>query len=84
MKLAADSPIDLQLHTLYSDGVWTPEQLIDHLIVEGFGAAAITDHDRVDIVESLQHLAQHKGFLLLPAVEMSAHWHTEPVDVFWF
>jgi hypothetical protein len=81
MKLAANSPIDLQLHTLYSDGVWTPEQLIDYLLQEGFGTAAITDHDRVDTAASLQQLAHDKRFPLLPAVEMSAHWRDEPVDV---
>ncbi|MCL4879207.1 MAG: PHP domain-containing protein [Anaerolineae bacterium] len=81
MKLAANSPIDLQLHTLYSDGVWSPEQLIDYLLREGFGTAAITDHDRVDTAASLQQLALDKGFPLLPAVEMSAHWRDEPVDV---
>lgn len=81
MKLHADAPIDLQLHTIYSDGTWTPELLIDHLLREGFGAAAITDHDRVDTVLSLQQLAREKGFPLLPAVEMSAHWRGEPVDV---
>ncbi|MDX2077715.1 MAG: PHP domain-containing protein [bacterium] len=83
MKLSADAPIDLQLHTLYSDGVWTPEQLIDHLITEGFGTAAITDHDRVDITPLFQQVAHDKGFPLLPAVEMSTHWHNpdELVDV---
>ena len=82
MKLAADTPIDLHLHTLYSDGVWTPEQLIDYLLQEGFGTAAIADHDRVDTVASLQQLARDKGFPLLPAVEMTTHWRDEPwVDV---
>ena len=86
MTLAADAPIDLQLHTFHSDGAWTPEGLIDHLLQEGFAAAAITDHDRVDIVPLLQQIAQEKGFLLVPAVEMSAHWHSgnEPVDTLCF
>lgn len=81
MTLRPDSPIDLQLHTVHSDGTWTPEQLIDHLINEGFGAAAITDHDRPDVVASLQALAGEKDFLLLPAVEMSTDWRGEPVDI---
>lgn len=86
ITLAADASIDLQLHTVHSDGAWTPEALIDHLLQEGFGAAAITDHDRVDIVPVLQQVAQEKGFLLIPAVEMSAHWHdgNEPVDTLCF
>lgn len=82
--LAADAAVDLQLHTLYSDGTWTPEALIDHLLAEGFALAAITDHDRVDITPMLQEIAAAKGFPLLVAVEMSTHWHGELVDVLCF
>lgn len=79
--LDADAAVDLQLHTVLSDGKWTPEALIDYLIAEEFALAAITDHDRVDITASLQAIALGKGFQLLVAVEMSAHWCDEPVDV---
>jgi predicted metal-dependent phosphoesterase TrpH len=79
--LAADTAIDLQLHTIYSDGTWTPEQLIDYLVSEQFGLAAITDHDRVDTAASLQQLATQRQFPLLAAVEMSTTWRGEPTDV---
>ena len=81
LVLAPNAPIDLQMHTIYSDGIWTPEQLIDYLISERFGLAAITDHDRVDTVASLQQLAAEKRFPLLTAVEMSTSWRGEPTDV---
>lgn len=81
LVLAPDAAIDLQLHTVYSDGKWMPEQLIDHLMSEGFALAAITDHDRVDIVASLQQLALKKGFPLLAAVEMTTSWRGDMVDV---
>ncbi len=48
LSLTSNSVIDLQLHTTYSDGNWTDEQLLDYLIAERFSLAAITDHDRVD------------------------------------
>src|SRR5581483_10222724 len=70
--LAAEAAIDLQMHTIYSDGKWTPEQLLDYLCSEGFGLGAITDHDRVDTAASLQELARRKGMPLLVAVEISA------------
>src|SRR5260370_23437184 len=69
LVLAPDAAIDLQLHTTYSDGAWTPEQLIDYLVSERFGLVAITDHDRVDTVASLQHLAAEKQLPVLAAVE---------------
>jgi predicted metal-dependent phosphoesterase TrpH len=79
--LAPDAAIDLQLHTIYSDGVWTPEQLIEYLVSERFGLVAVTDHDRVDTVASLQQLAAKKRLPLLTAVEMSTSWKGELTDV---
>jgi 3',5'-nucleoside bisphosphate phosphatase len=79
--LAADAAIDLQMHTTFSDGIWTPEQLIDYLVGEQFGLIAITDHDRVDTASALQQLAAEKQLSLLTAVEMSTSWKGELTDV---
>jgi histidinol phosphatase-like PHP family hydrolase len=58
LVLASEAAIDLHLHTTYSDGSWTPAQLLDYLAREQVGLAAITDHDRVATVVALQQLAQ--------------------------
>jgi 3',5'-nucleoside bisphosphate phosphatase len=79
--LAADAAIDLQMHTTFSDGTWTPEQLMDYLVHEQFGLVAITDHDRLDTAAALQQLAVEKQLPLLTAVEISASWKGEPTDV---
>src|SRR5216684_5884284 len=81
LVLAPDAAIDLQMHTIYSDGTWTPEQLIEHVVSERFGLIAITDHDRVDTAPSLQQLAAEKQLPILAAVEMSTSWKGEPTDV---
>jgi predicted metal-dependent phosphoesterase TrpH len=81
LALTSDASIDLQLHTVNSDGNWRPDELIDYLIDEGFKLAAITDHDRIDTAVALQKLALTKHFPLLLAVEMSAMWHKKPTDV---
>ena len=65
--LSLDAAIDLQTHTLLSDGKWTPEDLLDHFVAESFALAAITDHDRVDIAPRLQDLAEERNFPLLVA-----------------
>ena len=84
LSLTADSAVDLHLHTTYSDGRWTPEPLLDHLLGEQFGLAAITDHDRVDTAAALQQLAVDKRLPLLVAVEMTATWHGELTDLLCF
>jgi len=57
LNISQDAPIDPHLHTTYSDGTWTPESLLDYLVHENFGLAAITDHDRVDIVVAIHQIA---------------------------
>lgn len=81
LVLAPDTPIDLQTHTLYSDGEWTPEGLMDYAVKEGFGLIAITDHDRPDITDMLQTLAAEKGLPVLFAVEMTTNWRGEMTDI---
>lgn len=81
LTLTPDAVIDLQLHTVYSDGTWTPEALIDYLASEGFALAAITDHDRADIAANLQQIAAAKQFPLLVAVEMTTTWRGQMTDI---
>ncbi len=75
LTLAPDVPVDLHMHTNYSDGRWPAEQLIDYLVSEGFAMVSITDHDRVDTVASIQELAAQKNLPVLAGVEMSTQWH---------
>jgi predicted metal-dependent phosphoesterase TrpH len=75
--LDSNTAIDLHLHTTYSDGDWTPEQLLDYLAREQFALVAITDHDRVDTASTLQQLALHKHQPVLVGVEMTTLWNDE-------
>jgi 3',5'-nucleoside bisphosphate phosphatase len=83
-RLSPDTLIDLQLHTTYSDGRWSAEQLFDYLAQEGFGLVAVTDHDRVDTVASIQQLGAQKKVPVLAAVEISAQFHGKMADVLCF
>jgi predicted metal-dependent phosphoesterase TrpH len=73
--LAADAAIDLHMHTTYSDGLWTAQQLIDYLVAEKYDLVAVTDHDRVDKVGEIQTLAAKKQLPVLSGVEMSTQWN---------
>jgi len=84
LRLTADSSIDLQLHTTYSDGRWTLEPLLDYLLREQFGLVAITDHDCADTVATIQQLALDKHLPVLVAVEMTTTWKGEMTDLLCF
>lgn len=72
--LNAHDPIDLQMHTFHSDGSWSPEDLLDHLVQENFKLGAITDHDCVHTIAMLQALAIEKQMPLLVATELTTRW----------
>jgi predicted metal-dependent phosphoesterase TrpH len=75
LTLAPDASIDLHMHTNYSDGRWPAQQLIEYLVAGGYDLVSVTDHDRVDMVASIQDLATEKNLPVLSGVEMSTEWN---------
>lgn len=75
LVLEPSSSIDLHMHTNYSDGRWSAQQLIDYLVAERFDLVAVTDHDRVDKVAEIQAMAAEKRLPVLAGVEMSTQWN---------
>lgn len=57
---------NLHLHTTNSDGVLSPQEVIDHYREAGYDFLAITDHKRLTPTESLNR----RGLVLLPGMEL--------------
>ena len=66
--------VDLHLHTLASDGFWTPEGLVDHLAERGFRVAAVCDHDTQRSVLEAMRLGAARGVRIVPGVEVTTRW----------
>ena len=65
---------DLHTHSVYSDGTWTPQQLVDEAERIGLGAIALCDHNTVDgLPEFLAH-AQGREVQAVPGVELSTDY----------
>ena len=65
---------DLHIHTSFSDGKLSPEEVIDKAKKVGLNYISITDHDTV---EGITHLYENglypcKGLNIIPGIEMSA------------
>lgn len=84
LTIRADDPIDLQMHTIYSDGTWRPEQLLDYLAGTGFRVVAITDHDHLDHTSALAALGAARNVHVIPAVEVTTRWEGRKADVLCF
>lgn len=72
MKLAAMIyPVDLQVHSTFSDGTETPTELVARALRLGIHTLAVTDHDSVlGLAEALSAGAA-MGVRVLPAIEFS-------------
>ena len=70
--------VDLHIHTTYSDGVFSPEKIVDTAIDAGLDAIAITDHDNVLAYPIALNYAKKiadsggKALEILPGVEITA------------
>jgi predicted metal-dependent phosphoesterase TrpH len=65
------TPCDLHLHSSYSDGILTPEEIISRVATLGLSACSITDHDTLlGQTEAMQASARH-GIEYLTGLELS-------------
>ena len=64
-------PVDLQTHSLLSDGTDTPEELVAKAAAAGIRVLAVTDHDSVRGVVAASAAGAEAGVHVLPAIELS-------------
>lgn len=81
ITIPARAPIDLHMHTLASDGGWTPSALIDHLAGRGFRVAAVCDHDTQRSVLQAIELGKSRGIHVIPGVEMTCGWNGRQLHI---
>jgi hypothetical protein len=62
---------DLHLHTIYSDGAYTPESLVAAAQASALRTLATTDHDSVDAVAPTRLAAQPAGIEVIAGVEFA-------------
>ena len=64
--------IDLHVHTVISDGTFSPQQVVQLASKRGLKAIAVTDHDAVGGVAPAQEEGQRLGIEVVSGVELSA------------
>ena len=64
--------VDLHMHTLYSDGIKTPEELIEFARSRGVSVMCINDHDNVKGVMNMLELEKKEDITVLCGIELSS------------
>ena len=63
---------DLHLHTFFSDGTFSPEELTGYGARLGFAAMALTDHDSVEGCARMTVACDAEGIEFIPGTELTA------------
>lgn len=68
---------DLHVHTTASDGLYSPERLVEEACLGGLAAVAITDHDTVDGVRPALEAAQGltPSLVVVPGLELGTDFN---------
>lgn len=74
---------DLHSHTTASDGMLTPEQLLDRAVEMKVTVLAITDHDTTDALPAAHHYQQANNLPLtvINGVEISTLWEHHEIHI---
>ncbi|MCF7858807.1 MAG: PHP domain-containing protein [Candidatus Cloacimonetes bacterium] len=63
--------IDLHVHTNFSDGMYSPREVLEIAKTNGFDVISITDHDNLDGYRNAVDIASDMNIELVPGVEIS-------------
>jgi predicted metal-dependent phosphoesterase TrpH len=76
-----DLKADLHLHTTYSDGALSPEELVTKAHQAGLQTIAVTDHDSVGAIDEASQCGKQLGMDIVPGVELSACTESTEVHI---
>ena len=63
---------DLHLHTNFSDGTYSPEELAERAAMVGLAAVALSDHDTLEGCARMAVACRGAGLEFIPATELTA------------
>lgn len=67
--------IDLHMHSVYSDGTYTPTELVTYAKKKGLSAISLTDHDTIDGLEEARNQSELLGLRFMNGVEINSYYY---------
>jgi hypothetical protein len=72
---------DLHLHTRFSDGTWSPEELVLQARAHGLAALALTDHDTVEGCAPMAQVCAAAGLEFIAGTELTAQQAGDEIHI---
>lgn len=76
--------IDLQLHSLYSDGYYSPAQLARLIYLRGIKAASLTDHNTIAGQAEFKRACARYNIKFIPGLELYARYKSRTFNILWY
>jgi predicted metal-dependent phosphoesterase TrpH len=73
--------IDLHVHSVFSDGTFTPRQMVELALERGLTTVALTDHDTVNGLDEALSAGDELGVGIVPGIELSTIYEGNGVHV---
>jgi predicted metal-dependent phosphoesterase TrpH len=81
MDAPAEFLVDFHTHSLHSDGVLSPAELVARAHGRRVGVLALTDHDTTDGLGEAHAACESVGMRFVPGVELSSQWRGQTVHI---
>ncbi|MEW5818710.1 MAG: PHP domain-containing protein [Cyanobacteriota bacterium] len=73
--------LDLHIHSNFSDGMFSPAEIIDICVKDSITVISLTDHDTVNGIKPAQEAAEGKDIEIIPGVEINTVWEDKEVHI---
>jgi predicted metal-dependent phosphoesterase TrpH len=72
---------DLHTHSDFSDGKYTPTELIEEALEKKISAIALSDHNTIDGLGEFLEAARGKDIMAIPAIELSSDYNGKELHI---
>ncbi len=72
---------DLHTHSLFSDGTYTPRELVEEAVQKGISAIALCDHDTIGGIDEFLEAAKGAPLEAVPGIEFSTEYKGQELHI---
>jgi len=72
---------DLHLHTIFSDGTYQPQELVEQARRSGLSSISVVDHDTVEGISPTLAAGRQVALEVIPGIELSADYNDTEVHI---
>lgn len=73
--------IDLHCHSTASDGIRSPQELVNAAVINGLEVLSLTDHDSTENLDAVKQLCQESAIFFIPGIELSCEYNNESIHI---